>query len=363
MKIIFVTEISGGGVEKVNVCLASEILKRGYDTKIISLVTKSNVKNAKVNDIDCIYLNKSSKKMSLTSLIKTLKQEKPDIIITNCLTETYYAIIYKNICRKLTKIIYVQHSVYSTTLSNNLKNTLRNKIIPKITNIFNLIDGLIFVSNGVKKDFYRCMPKVKTKNIVIYNPITNNDEILNYKEMNKENVHIVTAGRIEQEKNQEMIINAIEVLLSKNFNVDLTIYGEGTKKEYLKKICIEKNIYDRVNFKGFTYKLQEELKKYDIFVLSSNYESFGNVLVEAMNACIPVISTNCPVGPKEILGEGEYGRLTRVGDYTQLSEMIEKTILEDNKNIVERAFFRSKVFSVNNSVDIYIKFIEELESK
>lgn len=363
MKTIFITEISGGGVEKVNVCLAKELHEKGYDVKIISLVTKNKKKNDKVQNVDCIFLNKKSKKLSFIDLLKTLEKEKPSLIVTNSLVETYYSEIYKSFFNKSTKIIYVQHSVYSTTFDNNTRNKIRNRLLPKITDIFNRLDGIVFVSKGVKEDFLKCINNCKTENTIIYNPIVKEENNFRYKGIDKKRIRLVTAGRIEKEKNQELIINALEKLITKNYNIDLTIFGKGSKENYLQELCKNKNIIDKVYFEGYVDNLEEKFFNYDIFVLSSNYESFGNVLVEAMNCSLPVISTDCPVGPREILCDGKYGYLTKINDYIDLSEKIEKIILENNENITRQAFERSKDFCVKKSVDNYIAFFEHIVKK
>jgi len=96
----------------------------------------------------------------------------------------------------------------------------------------------------------------------------------------------------------------------------------------------------------------------DLFVLSSMWEGFGNVIVEALECGVPVVSTNCPSGPSEILDNGEYGTLVPVGDYVLLSNAIHSTLLKKvNKN---KLIERSKQFTVTKISLQYLKYFEEI---
>lgn len=360
MKIAIVSELYGGGVEKVNTILAQEINEQDHQVTVISMVTDPSGVNGEQLPFKCVFLNKKSKKEAGKALISEFRKENPDIVLTSCLMETYFALIYKRIFAADVKVIYVQHSVYSMAMGDSIKQRLLNDFLPQISGVFKRIDGVVFVSKGVKRDFEQYYPHFSAKNTIIYNPITCENELFRYKIMDRQTLKIVTTGRIEKEKKQETIIEALALLHNRGINASLVILGQGSQKTYLMNKCKTLNLNQNVLFPGFVRNVGEKMSENDIFVLSSEHESFGNVIVEAMNIGLPVVSTNCPVGPSEILNRGEFGTLVAVGDSVALADAIESVMENHSIEKVNTAYKRSLDFSVEKSVRDYIDFFTEL---
>lgn len=358
INVVIISEFYGGGVEKVNTILATHLDKKKFNVTLVSLVTDPlTIKDDFAFDFICV--NVSSKKKSLIPLIRTLRKIRPQIILTSCLIETHYSYLYKRLYSNNTTVIYVQHSVWSQNLSS-VKSIVINKYFTIVSGIFKKIDALVYVSNGVKTDFSKCVSSIDSVQKVIYNPITSGNETFSWKEINSQKISLVTAGRLESEKKQDDIIKALKIINGLGIDASLTIFGEGSRKEELKNIADEMGLGEKVIFGGYVSNLYEELKKYDIFILSSLYESFGNVLVEAMSACLPVISSDCPVGPKEILENGRYGKIVEMNSPVSIAYAT-KDIVENYTMLdAEGAFYRSQLFSIKNSVDSYERLFCQL---
>lgn len=362
INVVIVSEFFGGGVEKVNTILARELNRSKFNVTFVSLVTDPKSINNSWG-FDYICLNVSSKKKSYKKLINTLKKLQPDIILTSCLMETYFSYIYKQKYNKPASIIYVQHSVMSMNM-NSAKAIIMNRYLTKVTGIFNKLDAIVFVSEGVTEDFLLEVNQLRTKTRIIYNPIT--DDSINYvfRSISINDISIVSAGRIETEKCHEDIIDAVYILTEKGYKVQLTILGEGSQQACLEKRASELGISENVIFMGYVPNVQEVMRNSDIFVLSSIYESFGNVIVEAMNIGLPIISTDCPVGPAEILNHGEYGMLVPIHDSNAIADAILKTIETHSQTKIKSAYERSLNFSIQSSIKGYEKlFIELVEAK
>jgi glycosyltransferase involved in cell wall biosynthesis len=123
---------------------------------------------------------------------------------------------------------------------------------------------------------------------------------------------IITVGSMKEQKNQHMLLRAFHLLDDPAAN--LLLLGQGGLEPKLRQLAAQLSIADRVTFAGFHPDPTPFYMTADLFVLSSDYEGFGNVIVEALAAGLPVVSTDCPSGPAEILEGGRYGRLTPVGD-------------------------------------------------
>ena len=111
-------------------------------------------------------------------------------------------------------------------------------------------------------------------------------------------------------------------------NTQLMILGKGKDETKLRGIAKKLGIVDRVIFAGFQDDPTPFYATADLFVLSSDYEGFGNVIVEALSFGLPVVSTNCPSGPAEILENGRFGRLVPVGNPFKLAQAIDEALDE-----------------------------------
>lgn len=360
-KIVIISEIQAGGVEKVNTMLATYLDRDKFDVTLLSITDKAATYKDTVFPYKVIFLEGRSIKRSFFKIVTQLRKISPDVILTSILDETFYSLTYKYMFSRTTKVIYVQHTVWSRVCSLSKKAVFFNIFLPRITGLFKRIDAIVYVSNGVKHDMNKHVRGIKTKEYVIYNPITYTDKYYRFREINKDNISLVTVGRLEQEKRQDILVKATGLLKDKGYNVNLFIYGKGSLQHNLESLAEKLGLKERVHFMGFSNHIQQDLAKYDIFLLSSIYESFGNVIVEAMNVGLPVVSTNCPVGPSELLDDGRYGQLVPLNDEKEMALAIERVVDNMDGRFIESAFLRSKSFSLENSIHQYQELFMQLK--
>ena len=208
--------------------------------------------------------------------------------------------------------------------------------------------------------------KIKTPVRMIYNPIdldfikTHKDEESDFV-FDKKTFHFVNVGGFRTEKNHLLLLQAFFIL--KNLPCKLLIVGGGIMEEILKQKVADLGMNDKVIFCGFDKNPFKYVSRSDCFVLSSDVEGFPNVLIEALACGIPVISTDCHSGPRELLAPatdlhhrainnyeiGEYGMLTPVNDVIALAAAM-KRIYEDadlRKKFSEKAALRAQQFDVD----------------
>jgi glycosyltransferase involved in cell wall biosynthesis len=169
---------------------------------------------------------------------------------------------------------------------------------------------------------------IPARNRVIHNPILSKEDAIvplrhlgKINEIGKELV-IASAGRLSFEKDYATLLHAF-ARVSLDRACRLVIYGEGSMRKELESLAANLGISHQVRFPGFISNLREALRQADVFVLSSRWEGFGNVLVEALACGCMVVSTDCPSGPREILAGDKYGLLTPVGDPNALAKGIQ----------------------------------------
>ena len=136
-------------------------------------------------------------------------------------------------------------------------------------------------------------------------------------------------------KRNRDLIDAFNVLQKESSRLELLFVGEGKLKSELVEYCSELNIAQKVHFLGNVTNPFYYLHKSDLFVMTSQTEGFPNVLVEAMVCGLPVISSDCKSGPREILGENEYGLLYDVGDVTALTKRMQYYLYDESVDLAE----------------------------
>ena len=141
---------------------------------------------------------------------------------------------------------------------------------------------------------------------------------------------VITLGRLDIQKGYDLLLKTWKIVNCKHPDWHLDIYGDGDEKDNLTRLCDLFNLKQSVSIHGFISDINEELQKSDLFVMSSRYEGFGLVLVEAMSNGIPCVSFDCPYGPSDVIKDGEDGMLVENGNTKELADKI-CWMIENNK--------------------------------
>lgn len=168
---------------------------------------------------------------------------------------------------------------------------------------------------------------------MIHNPVY--IDINRYKVPNKFDNRIVAVGRLSNQKNYQMLIEAFSIIKDDFPQCNLEIYGEGPLRDELDSLIKKYGLSDRVFLMGAFPDVLERIYGSRLFVMSSKYEGMPNALMEAMSMGIPVISTDCPCGgPSELIQDGVNGFLCENGDPVALSRKMSYVLRKDNLNTV-----------------------------
>ena len=341
-----VTSMGRGGAERVVSILSNYYANIGWDVTIIML-WHNKVGYALDEKIKILNLSddkKSFKKQLgtvLFKLIKQLKEIKPDVVVSFIAENCPVA----DIACKLAK---VRHITSERIDPGAVK---RNMVIQKAINFFyKRCDCVVFQTERAKK-FYS--EKIQRKSVVIGNPVQVSQDVAEIKK-NK----IVSAGRLEKQKNHKMLISSFAKVCKKYPNYVLEIYGEGKLRaelqEHIKHLNVENNVFLKGNVAG----LHQEINDAQIFVLSSNYEGLSNALLEAMMLELACVSTEC-AGSDEVIVNGENGLLVPVGDENALEKAIVSLI--ENESLRDKISANGKKsvekFKTENIINLWAKVI------
>jgi len=239
-----------------------------------------------------------------------------------------------------------------------LKN-FKNKIIKFLIKVsYRFSDCIISISKELGNDLEKlCKKKVKT----IYNAAYDK-KLIKYSRKKQKKLKykvILNVARFEKQKNQLMLLESFN-LIHKNVNAKLILVGYGNEEKNLKNFIKHNNLKNKVLLIKKPKNIYYYYKIADLFVLTSIYEGFGNVLVEAGIFKIPIISTNCKSGPKEILENGKLGDLVKIGDNKRLSNLIIKNLTNKNKNKILGMYNSLKKFNIKKHIYEYEKIFKKI---
>lgn len=298
MKIMFyISTIREGGAARVMTNLANHF----SETDNVSLVTNFSAEteyslNAKVKRYS---IEKSENKANflkknvsrVTNLIKIVKAEKPDLIVS---------FMHQNDGRALLAARLTGTKVLMSVRNdpNKLFKTKLKKVIAQT--IYGLSDGVVFQTPDAQAWFSK---RVQDKSQIIFNPV---NPIFYQVERNPQPGLIVTCGRLVQFKRHDLLIDAFAEVHKQKPATELRIYGEGPLRAELQDRIERLGLADCAHLMGATNNVVGVLSTADLFVLSSDYEGMPNALMEAMAAGVPCVATDCPCGgPKELMNGKE----------------------------------------------------------
>lgn len=198
----------------------------------------------------------------------------------------------------------------------------RYRVLPVLQRLaYRHATAVVCASRGIEAGL-RAILTPETPIVTVYNPVV--DPCATETETGRNGVApylIVAAGRLAPEKDFATLIEAF-VMLRQRFEARLVIAGDGSERESLRALAAQRGVADDVEIRGFTAALGTLLRWADAFVSTSRFEGFGNVIVEALAAGTPVVATDCPVGPREILADGRFGALVPVGDAAAIADAL-----------------------------------------
>lgn len=223
----------------------------------------------------------------------------------------------------------IYHCVHSTLSQTAFKNRTGVKLFFKKRTLQKIYNGLnlITVSDGVQDDLVNVIG-IQPKSIqTIYNPIDKDHIIRLSEEPNpiKENDYIVHVGRFDPAKRHDILLKAFAL---SSIDTKLVLVGDGSEREKIIAWIDELGLQDKIIMTGFVQNPYPIIKNAKMLILSSEYEGFGNVIVEALMLDTPVVSTDCKSGPNEIMTGKLADYLVPVNDVDKLSIMIQKVNLD-----------------------------------
>ena len=328
---IYLPSLRGGGAERVMVTLANGIAACGYRVDLVLTKAEGPYLKDVALSVRVVDLGASRVLFSLPPLVRYLRKERPDALLSALNHANVIALLARKIAFSPTRIIVSEHNSLSVSQAADIIG--RGRLVPWFMKVlYPGAAGVVAVSSGVADDLTRSIGLDRERIDVIYNPAVTNDLFKLSRQpvdtsglKNIEQPIVLAVGRLTKQKDFQTLIQSF-AKVRKQRSVTLVILGEGELRSQLEELVRQLDLTDDVAFPGFVENPYGWMRASSLFVLSSAWEGFGNVLVEAMACGTPVISTDCPSGPAEILENGKWGRLVPVGDVDALAQAIVATL-------------------------------------
>jgi glycosyltransferase involved in cell wall biosynthesis len=222
----------------------------------------------------------------------------------------------------------------------------------------------VCISRGVAEEM-SALELVKPEKIrVIYNPVLT-DNLLTQMEVplshpwfEEKATVVLGVGRLGDQKDFATLIRAFGLLAPRHPELRLLVLGEGKQRKMLERLVREENLASRVSLPGYVSNPYPYMKRAALFVMTSRFEGFGNVVAEALACGCPVVSTDCKSGPAEILDNGKYGHLAKTGDASDVARAMEAAL--EHPLPGEELKRRGSFFSERRAVEEYERLFEDL---
>ena len=246
--------------------------------------------------------------------------------------------------------------------SNQSPNNYASNLIKRqiMAFFYKKADKIIVNSLDFKKEFKKFF---NLNPINIYNliePKKKINKLSKYKIKNcffsnsKKIINILSVGRLVKQKDQITILKSLNLIKNKK-NFRFYLIGKGKELHKLNKYINDNQLKDKVKIIDYQNNIYPYYLKSDLFIMSSLYEGLPNALIEAVTLGVPIISSDCKTGPREILNKQKYGKLFKIGDYDSLSRLIIKS--KKKKRVI---YFEDKRFNFEKNLQKYSNLIYTL---
>lgn len=357
---LFFWSLELGGVEHMMVELSRGLALRGHRVTLILARARELEEYAPDPLVQIIRLDAMGTGKTILRLVRHLKLADYDVLYTAMPTTNVAAIAALRLSGARSRLVISERSNpalearHSKTWRYRAAFTLQPYAYP-------LADAIVAVCSDLADDLASFARLPRSSIRVIYNPAfaetpTTSTATHHWLDHKQERV-VVAAGRLALQKDWPTLLRGF-AQLQQDYPARLIILGEGPLRQELELLIRDLGLSDRVALPGFVPDIMPFLARADAFALTSLWEGFGNVLVQALGAGCSIVATDCPNGPREILADGAHGKLVPVADHQAVAQALRQVLEQPFE--AERQRERAKLFSAERSTDAYEALFNEL---
>jgi glycosyltransferase involved in cell wall biosynthesis len=354
----FTSSLGRGGTEHTTVALCNHLAESGLTIDLLTL-DESGALSEKISQaVSVKRFPKKRVRQIAFSFAEYIRYNNPDGVVVNSWPYTAASRIATIMTRKKTNLLLIEQN----DLRLNSQLTARDRKLMRLFGRFIYSPKLKVgaASSGVADSMATCLRISRETVYTLYNPLRelylrpNTKEEVELMQWWGRGVPLISVGNLKRQKGYPHLLRALS-LLNACGDYRLIIVGEGALRVDLERIIAELGLQNRVRLVGHHASPENLIKHARVFVLASEWEGFGLVLVEALALGVPVVSTDCMSGPSEILQGGRYGILVPPASAEALKEGVERCIASDFGTNVLRE--RAESFRVAHVAENYINVL------
>lgn len=325
---IFLPSLAGGGAERAMVNLLGEIARRGVRIDLVLSTATGPYLDEVPAEVRVVDLGTSRVVTSLPSLVRYLRRARPEVMLTVLTHASLVGLVARGLARVGTRVVVAEHD----TMSEVARETVRRRahLLPfLVRRLYPRADEIIAVSSGVADDLAEFVGLPRSRVEVVYNPVVTpevkaaaHSDVPHPWLGQGEPPVVLGIGRLQPRKKDFALLIRAFAKARGETGARLIILGEGPERSALEELVNNLGVESCVAIPGFVDNPYAYLARASLFVLSSQWEGLPTVLIEALYCGVPVVSTDCPSGPREILDGGRHGVLVPVGGEPEMVRAI-----------------------------------------
>lgn len=342
-------DMGGGGAERLTLDLMAGFLTRGAEVDLVLQAEAGEFLPLVPKGVRIVDLATPRLRNVAGPLRRYYRAERPDAVLAAMWPLTSIAVLAAAGLNKRPRVIVSEHCplLAQYAASGATRAALRSTV--PLT--YRFADGVVAISDGLAGEVARLAGLPRQRVEVIGNPIPpplRSGRLAGWG--GHPGKRILSVGSLKAVKNFPLLLRAF-ARLARDREAVLAIIGEGGERSALEALARALGIADRVLLPGFTATPGDWYASADLFALTSDYEGLGNVLIEAMHCGLPVVATDCPYGPREVLEGERWGQLVPVGDEVALTAAMAGALDAPCDAAAQHA--RAAEFSVERAVAAY----------
>jgi glycosyltransferase involved in cell wall biosynthesis len=360
---LYVTSMRGGGAERVMMQIATWMADRGARVDLVLLQKEGPYLSRVPETVRIVDLAARRAMTGVPGLISYLRRERPAVLMSTLTINNVMAAWAGRASGGSSRIVLRETTALSEVVRR--RHSRLERYAGHLARLsYPLADAIVGVSVGVSRDIASMVPAVAERTRTIYNPAVSEDLLdrsARYQRRKCGSIPTFLAcGRLVPGKGFETLLRAF-ARIRRHVTARLTILGEGEQRGALESLSRELRVNGDVDLPGWVQDPFGYMLEADVFVLPSMWEGLPNVLIEALAAGCPVVSTDCPHGPAEILMGGSYGTLVPVGDVAALAAGIMAEL--ETQRPAEHQRSRAADFSVQRVMPHYVAVLAGVDSE
>jgi glycosyltransferase involved in cell wall biosynthesis len=356
---LLLPDLRGGGAERVAVNLANSFAQRGYAVDMVLLSATGEFLADLRPEIRVVDLRVNRMRWAVLPLVRYLRQARPDAVLACMWPLTITTLWARSLARVPSRVVVAEHTTWSR--SELLRRwSVGWQVRTSMHHVLPLADGIVAVSQGAADDLARFANLDRNAITVIYNPVVGNEKPPVSEPLapagwwTGPHRRVLAVGTLKAIKDYATLLTSF-AQLRQRVDARLLILGEGECRPALEAKARQLGIEASVFMPGFVKDITLYYQQADLHVLSSTGEGLPTVIIEALAAGTPVVSTDCPSGPREILCDGQFGRLVPVGDAAALAAAMAESLASTHDTAALKA--RAQDFSIDKAVDRYLELL------